>query len=105
MDQNRSDHMKTRYMPVKARQTKENAKQTGYVDLGLLCIVLILVGFGLVMLYSTSAYNGLIKFQDAAYYLKKQLFATILGVGVMMVVANIDYHFWNGLRFLRISFP
>lgn len=119
MDQNRSDHMKTRYMPVKARQTKEtpfgytymplkarqtkeSAKQTGYVDLGLLCIVLILVGFGLVMLYSTSAYNGLIKFQDAAYYLKKQLFATILGVGVMMVVANIDYHFWE--RFAVLAY-
>ena len=120
MDQNRSDHMKPRYrkeaaasghtymplktrqetpsgytyMPLKTRQIKESAKQAGYVDLGLLCIVLILVGFGLVMLYSTSAYNGQIKFQDAAYYLKKQLFATILGVGVMMV-ANIDYHFWE----------
>ena len=31
------------------------------------------------LLYSTSAYNGQIKFQDSFYYLKKQVFATALG--------------------------
>lgn len=38
----------------------------------LLVTVLILVGIGLVILYSTSAYNGQVKFHDSLYYLKKQ---------------------------------
>ena len=38
-----------------------------------------LVLAGLLILYSTSAYNGQIKFQDPFYYLKKQLVATALG--------------------------
>ena len=44
------------------------------VDYVLLILVLILTVFGLVVLYSTSAYNGRVKFADPAYYLKKQFF-------------------------------
>lgn len=64
-------------------------------DYGLLLVVLILIVVGLYLLYNTSAYNGQIKFQDKAYYLKKQLFATVLGIAGMYVMANIDYHIWQ----------
>ena len=36
------------------------------LDYTLMILVLFLVGFGLVMLYSTSAYNGQVKFDDSA---------------------------------------
>ncbi len=49
------------------------------------------------MLYSTSAYNGKLKFQDPYYYLKKQLFATALGLACMYAMAHIDYHIWRRL--------
>lgn len=67
----------------------------GRIDYTLLLIVLGLVFIGLVILYSTSAYNGEVKFHDAFYYLKKQVFATILGLAVMFLTANVDYHFWQ----------
>ena len=51
----------------------------------------------LVILYSTSAYNGEVKFQDAFYYLKKQLFAAALGIAAMYGAARVDYHFWRKL--------
>lgn len=70
-------------------------KRVRYFDYSLLFIVIFLVCFGLVVLYSTSSYNGQLKFQDAGYYLKKQAFAAGLGLVAMMVVANIDYHFWK----------
>ena len=57
--------------------------------------VFLLVGIGLVILYSTSAYNGEVKFHDSFYYLKKQAFATVLGIILMFVMANIDYHIWQ----------
>ena len=41
------------------------------VDYVLLFLVLLLAMFGLFMLYSTSAYNGRVKFADSFYYLKK----------------------------------
>ncbi len=65
-------------------------------DVTLLTALLFLVAFGLIILYSTSAYNGEVKFHDSFYYLKKQAFATILGVLLMLFVAGIDYHIWDG---------
>ncbi len=69
------------------------AKKSRFDDT-LIAVVLILVGIGLILLYSTSAYNGRIKFQDSLYYLKKQGFATLLGLAGMAVTARIDYHRW-----------
>ena len=76
-------------------------KKRGF-DYGLLVVVLILVIIGLVILYSTSAYNGRVKFHDSFYYLKKQAFATTLGLAMMYVMANIDYHVWQ--RFAVLSY-
>ena len=36
----------------------------------------------------------MVKFQDPYYYLKKQGFATALGLVGMFVVARVDYHTW-----------
>lgn len=83
-------------------KTPEKAKKRGRepFDYGLLLCVLILVVFGLVVLYSTSAYNGRVKFADGAYYLKKQFFATSLGLAAMYAVSRIDYHKWERLAVL-----
>ena len=84
------------------RETAKKAKKQGRepFDYGLMLCVLILVVFGLVVLYSTSAYNGRVKFADSAYYLKKQFFATSLGLAAMYGVSKIDYHKWERLAWL-----
>lgn len=74
--------------------------KVGKPDGFLFLIVLFLTGFGLVVLYSASAYNGQVRFGDAAYYFKKQFFAMVLGLAVMYGVSRVDYH---GLQ--RISVP
>lgn len=68
-------------------------------DYTLLFIVLFLLCFGLVMLYSVSSYEANLKFGESAYYFKKQLFATIIGLAVMIVVSLMNYHFWYKLAF------
>jgi len=79
---------------VKLQQKKKK------YDITLLTALLFLVVFGLIILYSTSAYNGEVKFHDAFYYLKKQAFATGLGIIGMFIVARMDYHIWRNLAFL-----
>lgn len=64
-------------------------------DYTLLAALFLLMIMGLVILYSTSAYNGEVKFHDSFYYLKKQLFATLLGVAAMFMMAGMDYHIWR----------
>lgn len=72
--------------------------QTGSrVDITMLALVLILVVFGLVILYSTSEYNGRVRFHDSAYYFKKQLFATALGLAAMYGVSQMDYRIFVAL--------
>ena len=72
---------------------KRPAKKHTYDDT-LLVTVLILVLVGLILLTSTSAYNGRVKFHDSYYYLKKQGLATVLGMAGMLWIAGIDYHRW-----------
>ena len=76
------------------KQNKSGQKKIKYCDYSLLFLVIFLVCFGLVMLYSVSAYNAQDKYGDPFHYLKRQLFATILGFAIMFVVSKIDYHVW-----------
>ncbi len=70
-------------------------KQNRKFDYVLLTVVLVLVVVGLIILYSASSYNGENRFNDSFYYVKKQLFATSLGLALMYFMANIDYHVWE----------
>ncbi len=78
------------------RTTRKRKKEQSeyFFDYSLLFIVLFLLGFGLIMIYSASSYEAYTDFNDAAYYLKKQAVAIVVGLVAMIVVANIPYHFW-----------
>lgn len=82
------------------RRKKEQAEY--FFDYSLLFVVLFLLGFGLIMIYSVSSYEAQADYGDAAYYLKKQLLSSIIGVVAMMVVANIPYPFWR--RFAGLGY-
>lgn len=61
-------------------------------DHTLKMIVWVLELAGLLILYSSSAYNGRVRFSDSAYYLKKQMFAAVLGLVGMWAISRTDYH-------------
>lgn len=67
------------------------AKKKSYFDYQTLFLVLFLVGFGLVMIYSTSSYKGSLEHNNPAYWLTEQATKALLGIIVMLVVSNIDY--------------
>lgn len=56
--------------------------------------MLLLLFCGLIVLYSTSSYSAALEHGDSAYYLKKQCFATALGLVGMFLVSKFDYHRW-----------
>lgn len=65
------------------------------IDYSILFLVLFLVGFGLVILYSTSSYKGSLLHNDTAYWLKKQAFFAVIGIAGMMIISRLDYHIWK----------
>lgn len=89
-------------MADKSRRRRK--EQTEYFfDYSLLFIVLFLLGFGLVMIYSASSYTAIQEYDgDAGHYMKRQLLAIIIGLVMMIIVANIDYHFWE--RFAMLGY-
>ena len=89
----RSDAYATRGM--ENSRPRKKVKKEAYVDYSMVFVVLFLLVFGLVMLYSTSSYEATLKKGDSAYYLKHQLFPTVLGVGVMVLVSRIPYQFYK----------
>ena len=76
----------------KRAKSMEKVQKEGKEDELLILFVVMLTLVGLFFLYSTSTYNGKVKFGDAGYYLKKQLFASMLGMIAFLVMARIDYH-------------
>lgn len=75
------------------KEKKKNG-QIHYFDYSLLAIIIFLLCFGLVMLYSTSAYSAQVKFGDSMRYFDKQLFATLLSLAVMALFAVPHYYYF-----------
>ncbi len=87
---------------------KKNAKNTiQYFDYNLVAIVVFLLCFGLVMLYSSSSYEGMTEMGDAMYFFKRQCIFSIGGIVWMLGVAKIDYHLyakWSTLAYMVAMF-
>ena len=60
----------------------------------VLCVVVLLV-FGLIMLYSASSYDSQIKFGTSSWYVKRQLIATVIGLIVMIAISFVPVRFWK----------
>ncbi len=88
-------------MMAQAKTRRKRKEQSEYFfDYSLLFIVLFLLGFGLVMIYSASSYEAFQSYEDTTYYMKKQLIAIVIGMVLMIIVANIPYHFWERFALL-----
>ena len=59
------------------------------VDMNLVFIVLFLLGFGLLMVYSASSYVAFRDFGNSAYFFKKQITADLLGIVAMIVTVFV----------------
>ena len=76
------------------------------IDTWLLAAVLCLVVLGTVMIYSASSVWAQMKYVDANFFLKRQIFRAVLGLALMILVTRIDYHWYRpfALPFLLAIF-
>ncbi len=51
--------------------------------------------FGLVMVYSASSTVASTRYGTSSYFLVRQLLFAVLGFLLMIVLMNVDYHFWQ----------
>ncbi len=63
-------------------------------DVWLVLITLLLIGIGVVMVYSASAVLAFREFGDSYYFVKRQALFATLGLIMMLLMIRVDYHIW-----------
>ncbi|WP_138751705.1 putative lipid II flippase FtsW [Paenibacillus sinopodophylli] len=67
----------------------------GRPDFLLLILTLLLVGFGLVMVFSASSGVAKVSFDDSLYFIKKQAVFAIAGTFIMLFMMNLRYQVYK----------
>src|SRR5262245_21101023 len=63
----------------------------GPVDSVLAAVVIALIGFGVVMVYSASAIEATVRHHDAQFFLKRQAVYALLAIVTLWITSRIDY--------------
>jgi len=84
--------------PLDARP--DSGRTSGAVDPVLAAVVIALVGFGVVMVYSAGAVQATVQFHDPQFFLKRQVAYAIAALAAMWVASRVDYH-----RLYKLTYP
>ena len=77
-------------MPKKNKKTK--TARNRYYDYNLVAIVVLLTCFGLVMLYSTSAYTSQVNYDDDMRFFGRQALISVVSILGALFISRFDYH-------------
>ena len=75
----------------------------GKIDVVLLSVVIGLVGFGVLMVYSASMYNAQVNYNNQYYFMFKQLVGAAFGFAAMIGLMFLDYHVLYKLRYIILG--
>lgn len=76
------------------------ASKMGQVDYILFYAIFFLLAIGVVMVYSASSFYAMYNFNDSMYFLKKQGFSAVVGIGTLGFMICFDYH-----RLKKLTMP
>lgn len=87
-------------MPEAAKKLQQKAQQHTRkmppIDWPFAIIVLTLLAFGLVMLFSASYATGFYRFDGDSYvFIRQQAMFAVIGIAAMIVASMLDYHVWH----------
>ena len=78
-------------------RTEDPAEHPRGIDLALLVTTLLLVGLGVIMVFSASAVLAGDRFGDPWHYLKRQALFALMGIGLMAALAHTPYRLYRSL--------
>ena len=84
-------------MAVLVQKFKARAAALPTFDVPFLIILLALLSYGLIMLFSAGYAVALYRRGDAYTYIRPQLLFAALGVAAMYAASLVDYHIWHKL--------
>jgi len=75
-------------------------KKHSFYDFSLVSIIVFMLCFGLVMLYSTTSYEAQLQGVSPTRFLRSHIFGVLLGLLGMFFISLIDYHRWQKWTFI-----
>lgn len=93
--------------PKKQVRERNIRRLRGMIDIPLLVVILILVGFGTAMVYSASYPWAEHDYGNSYYYVRRQLIFVAIGMAAMFVASAVDYKLymsWGSPAFFAVSF-
>lgn len=72
---------------------KKNRPKRFY-DYSLLFCIIFLTVFGLVMIYSASSYTAQLKYNNAGFFMMRQLKVAAGGLALALLISKLDYHWY-----------
>ena len=69
--------------------------ERGVIDRALFAAVILLIGFGVVMVYSASAVRAASEVNNPNHFVIRQVVFAFLGIFVMLTASTINYHFYK----------
>ena len=65
------------------------------IDFMLLIATVSLVFIGIIMVYSSSGPDGVVRYNNSMHYAKRHIFWAFIGFFIMILMSNIDYKIWK----------
>lgn len=87
---------------MKLVKLKVKKEKKWRIDFLLLFSVILLVAFGVLMVYSASFYSAQLTYGDSMFFMKKQLVGAIIGLASMIILYFIDYRFLKKLKWISL---
>ncbi|MCL2538968.1 MAG: putative lipid II flippase FtsW [Oscillospiraceae bacterium] len=93
------------YYAEKRAETREPviSRTSRKTDAPLLLATLLLVAFGLIMMYSASYASAYYMFGDGMRYIRSQALYAVIGVAAMMLISRINYRILHPFTWLIIT--
>ena len=87
------------------KKVKKNqvAKKIDKTLVSVFVLVLFLVAFGCLMVYSASFYSASVRFDNEYFFLFKQLLGVVLGIFAMIFFTFFDYHLLKKFRYIILA--
>ena len=85
-------------LPLDAKPVENASKKP--VDVAIAALVVALIGFGVVMVYSASAVQATLHYHDPQFFLKRQAAYAVVALAMFFVLGMLDYH-----RLYKLTYP
>lgn len=106
-----AENERERHAETSQEHSKEHYKEPGLkichgpIDMVFFTIVIVLLAYGIIMMFSASYVAGLsLEHPDGFHYVRTQAFAAVLGILLMIFISRWDYHVLMNTKVVVLGF-